>query len=42
VTLNAIEGLTETILGGNSPIYQGSDDEIIVEFEDLIANIRQK
>jgi hypothetical protein len=37
-----IEGLTETISGGNNPIYQGSDDEIIVKFEDLIANIRQK
>jgi Circadian oscillating protein COP23 len=39
---SAIEGLTETISGDNSPIYQGSDDEIIVKFEDLIANIRQK
>jgi Circadian oscillating protein COP23 len=39
---SAIEGLTETILGGNNPILQGSDDEIIVKFEDLIANIRQK
>jgi hypothetical protein len=37
-----IEGLTETISGGNNPILQGSDDEIIVKFEDLIANIRQK
>jgi Circadian oscillating protein COP23 len=39
---STIEGLTETISGGNSPILQGSDDEIIVNFEDLIANIRQK
>jgi Circadian oscillating protein COP23 len=39
---STIEGLTETISGGNNPILQGSDDEIIVKFEDLIANIRQK
>jgi hypothetical protein len=39
---STIEGLQETISGGNSPIYQGADDDIIVSFEDLIGKIRQR
>jgi Circadian oscillating protein COP23 len=39
---STIKGLGETIKGGNSPIYQGADDEFIINFEDLIDKIRQQ
>jgi hypothetical protein len=39
---STVEGLREAISGTNSPIYQGADDELIINFEDLIGKISQR